>query len=74
MSSIFSPEDGIDNDNDCSSNAGLVIPFEIMIHGNVDNIVHVLEVTNLFRVEGGGGASLLTFFKVSCLETFIWSQ
>lgn len=50
MASIFSPEDGIDNHNDYCSNAGLVIPFEIMIHGNVDNIVHVLEVTNLFRV------------------------
>lgn len=55
MASIFSPEDGIDNDNDCSSNAGLVIPFEIMIHGNVDNIVHVLEVKNLFSSGRGGG-------------------
>lgn len=55
MASIFSPEDGIDNHNDCCSNAGLVIPFEIMIHVNVDNIVHVLEVKNLFRVESGGG-------------------
>lgn len=61
MSSIFSPEDGIDNDNDCCINAGLVIPFEIMIHGNVDNIVHVLEVKNLFRVEGGGGIAINFF-------------